>query len=114
VLNLLHGLHPKYRHIKLVITSKFPPHTFMSTRSYLLLEELCDKHDSAAEAGQAYNAGHNSSPSNGTTENSGGSGSYRHKPRHKKHGSNSTSGGGRSGSRGGNSNAGQTGGDQQQ
>jgi hypothetical protein len=38
-----------------------------------------------------YNAGHNSSPSNGTTENSGGSGSYRHKPRHKKRGGGSRS-----------------------
>ncbi|RLM65429.1 uncharacterized protein C2845_PM16G15570 [Panicum miliaceum] len=86
----------------------------MSARSYLLLEELRDKHDSAAEAGQAYNAGHKSSPSTGNTENSGGSGSYRNKPRNKKHGSGSTSGGGGSGSRGGNGNAGQTGGGQQQ
>jgi hypothetical protein len=28
VLNLLHGLNPKYRHIKPVITSRHPPHTF--------------------------------------------------------------------------------------
>jgi hypothetical protein len=114
VLNLLHGLHPKYRDIKPVITSKFPPHTCMSARSYLLLEELCDKHDSAAEAGQAYNAGHNSFPSTGTIENSGGSGSYRNKPRHKKRGSSSTSGSSGSGSRGGNGKTGQTGGGQQQ
>jgi hypothetical protein len=38
VLNLLRGLNTKYRHVKQVITSKFPPHTIMSARSYLLLE----------------------------------------------------------------------------
>jgi len=40
VLNLLRGLNPRYRHLKTVITSKFPPHTFMTARSFLILEEL--------------------------------------------------------------------------
>jgi hypothetical protein len=40
VLNLLRGLNPKYRHLKPTIKAKFPPHTFASARSYLLLEEL--------------------------------------------------------------------------
>ncbi|XP_066392706.1 uncharacterized protein [Miscanthus floridulus] len=28
VLNLLHGLNPRYRYVKPVITSKYPPHSF--------------------------------------------------------------------------------------
>jgi hypothetical protein len=40
VLNLLRGLNPRFRHVKPVINSKTPPHTFMSARSYLLLEEI--------------------------------------------------------------------------
>jgi hypothetical protein len=50
VLNLLRGLRPRYRHLKPVITAKFLPHTFMSTRSFLILEELSEKHDVKAEA----------------------------------------------------------------
>jgi hypothetical protein len=50
VLNLLRGLSPKYRHVKPVITSKFPPHTFQSARSFLILEELSLQHDSTVEA----------------------------------------------------------------
>ena len=40
VLNLLHGLNLKFRYVKPVITAKFPPHTFMSARSFLMLEEV--------------------------------------------------------------------------
>jgi hypothetical protein len=58
VLNLLRGLSPKYRHVKPVITSKFPPHTFQSARSFLILEELSLQHDSTVEAGQALTASH--------------------------------------------------------
>jgi hypothetical protein len=39
VLNMLRSLSPKYRHTVPVITAKNPPHTFLSARSYLLLEE---------------------------------------------------------------------------
>ena len=42
VLNMLRGLNPKFRHVILVITSKQPPHTFFSARSFLLLEECYD------------------------------------------------------------------------
>jgi hypothetical protein len=60
VLNLLHGLNPRYRHLKPVITSKSPPHTFMSARSFLILEELNEQHDAKAEATQALAARHSS------------------------------------------------------
>ncbi|XP_066361526.1 uncharacterized protein [Miscanthus floridulus] len=69
VLNLLHGLSPKYRYVKPVITSKYPPHSFQSARSFLILEELSAQHDANAEAGQALavthgdNNNHNSSNS---------------------------------------------------
>jgi hypothetical protein len=39
VLNLLCGLNSKYRHAIPVISARQPPHTFLSARSYLLLEE---------------------------------------------------------------------------
>ena len=39
MLYLLLGLNSKYRHVVLVIMAKQPPHTFLSTHSYLLLEE---------------------------------------------------------------------------
>jgi hypothetical protein len=42
VLNLLCGLSSKYRHAIPAITAKQPPHTFLSARSYLLLEEHYD------------------------------------------------------------------------
>lgn len=58
VLNLLRGLNPKYRYIKPVITAKYPPHTFMSVRSILMLEEVSIQHDAAAEATQALTATH--------------------------------------------------------
>jgi hypothetical protein len=49
VLNLLRGLNKKFRHVKPVLTSK--THTFMSARSYLLLEELQLLQEDKAEAG---------------------------------------------------------------
>lgn len=60
VLNLLRGLNPRFRHVKPVITAKFPPHTFMSARSFLLLEELGEEHDAKNDAAQALAAGHSS------------------------------------------------------
>jgi len=59
VLNLLRGLNPKYRYVKPVLTSK--PHTFMSARSYLLLEEIQLQHDDNTAAGQAFLANHGGS-----------------------------------------------------
>jgi hypothetical protein len=58
VLNLLRGLNPQYCYVKSVITSKYPPHNFMSVRSFLILEELSFQHDANAEAGQALTATH--------------------------------------------------------
>jgi hypothetical protein len=58
VLNLLRGLNPWYRYVKPVITSKYPPHTFMSARSFLVLEELGVQRDATTEAGQALTASH--------------------------------------------------------
>jgi hypothetical protein len=59
-----------------LIKAKFPPHTFASARSYLLLEELCEKHEAKEEAGQALYAGLVASPgsasSGGDNSNSGG------------------------------------------
>ena len=50
---MLRGLSPKYRHIVLVITDKNPPHTFLSVRSYLLLEEQYDKEHAKSTAQHA-------------------------------------------------------------
>ena len=50
VLNMLCGLSPKYRHTVPVITAKNPPHTFLSVRSYLLLEEQYDKEHAKSTA----------------------------------------------------------------
>jgi hypothetical protein len=72
VLNLLHGLNPKYRCVKPVITSKYPPHSFQSARSFLILEELSAQHDANAEAGQALAATH--SDNNHGSTNSASSG----------------------------------------
>ncbi|XP_039797787.1 uncharacterized protein LOC120662775 [Panicum virgatum] len=73
VLNLLRGLHPKYRHVKPVIKSKSPPHTFASAYSYLLLEEVSDDHDSKMEAGLALVAGHSISSTGGSSSTATGS-----------------------------------------
>ncbi|XP_066334501.1 uncharacterized protein [Miscanthus floridulus] len=53
VLNMLCGLPPKYRHAVPVITAKNPPHTFLSARSYLLLEEQYDKEHTKSSAQHA-------------------------------------------------------------
>ncbi|XP_066344394.1 uncharacterized protein [Miscanthus floridulus] len=58
VLNLLRGLNPLYRYVKPVITSKYPPHTFQTARSFLILEELSVEHDANAESSQALVATH--------------------------------------------------------
>jgi hypothetical protein len=53
VLNLLRGLSSKYRHAVPVITAKQLPHTFLSARSYLLLEEHYDKEQAKSVAQHA-------------------------------------------------------------
>ncbi|XP_066395942.1 uncharacterized protein [Miscanthus floridulus] len=53
-----------------VITSKYPPHTFQSARSFLILEELSFQHDANAEARQALTATHGDR-SNGSSNPSG-------------------------------------------
>jgi hypothetical protein len=58
VLNLLRGLNPRYRYVKPVITSKYPPHNFMSAQSFLILEELSFQNDANAKVGQALAASH--------------------------------------------------------
>ncbi|KAF8723025.1 hypothetical protein HU200_022172 [Digitaria exilis] len=82
VLNLLRGLNPKYRYVKPVISTRSPPHTFMTARSFLLLEELQLQHDAKSEVGQALYAGHdgsstNKQPKNKSKKNSGGRGGNR-------------------------------------
>jgi len=88
VLNLLRGLNPKYRYVKPVITSKYPPHTFMSARSFLILEELGADHDATAEAGQALTASHgdrsggnSTNAAKSTSDGSSGSTAPRNNPR---------------------------------
>jgi hypothetical protein len=71
-LNLLRGLNPKFRHVKPVLTSK--SHTFMSARSYLLLEELQLQQDDKNEAGQALLATHGASTGSGGSAGSGAGG----------------------------------------
>jgi len=66
VLNLLHGLNPRYRYVKRVITSKYPPHSFQSDCSFLILEELGAQHDANAKASQALTATHADSNSTST------------------------------------------------
>ena len=90
VLNLLRGLNPKYCHVKPVITSKRPPHTFLSARSFLALEELQMAHDDKLEAGHALLAAHDGHGTPGQSSSSpgrSGSGSRqknKSKPRNKK------------------------------
>ena len=62
VLNMLRGLSPKYRHTVPVITAKNPPHTFLSVRSYLLLEEQYDKEHAKSVAHHALLAADSSRP----------------------------------------------------
>lgn len=74
VLNLLRGLNSKYQHTIPAITAKHPPHTFLSTRSYLLLEERYDKEHAKAAAHHALVATGSSGYSAPSTGD-GGSGS---------------------------------------
>jgi len=53
VLNMLRGLSSKYRDAIPAITAKQPPHTFFPARSYLLLEEHCDKEHAKSAAQHA-------------------------------------------------------------
>jgi len=62
VLNMLRGLNPKFRHVNLVITSKQPPHTFFSARSFLLLEECYDNEHIKMASHQALMAAGGSRP----------------------------------------------------
>jgi uncharacterized membrane protein YgcG len=100
VLNLLRGLNPRFRHVKPVINSKTPPHTFMSARSYLLLEEIQMQHDAKMEAGTALYASNftddGASNSRPTDDGSGGFGNsnQRSKDKSKKCGKGSAGGGG--------------------
>lgn len=79
VLNLLRGLHTKYRYVKPVINAKFLLHTFMPAQSFLLLEEQQMKHENQMEVGHALYAGHNGF-GQGSSGHSG-SGDGRSKPR---------------------------------
>ncbi|XP_066358393.1 uncharacterized protein [Miscanthus floridulus] len=66
VLNMLRGLNSKFCHAVPVIAAKHPPHSFLSARSYLLLEEKYDReHDKAAQhqALLATGGGRGSAPS---------------------------------------------------
>jgi hypothetical protein len=53
VLNMLRGLNSKFHHAVPVIAAKNPPHTFLSARSYLLLEEKYDHEHAKAAQHQA-------------------------------------------------------------
>jgi hypothetical protein len=64
VLNLLRGLNPRYRYVKPVITSKYPPHTFQSARSFLILEDLSAQHNAISDANQALHADSSNNSSN--------------------------------------------------
>jgi hypothetical protein len=72
VLNLLHGLNPRYRYVKPVITSKYLPHTFQTARSFLILEELSVEHDANVESSQALAATHGDSSNGSSNSVSGG------------------------------------------
>jgi histone deacetylase 1/2 len=111
VLNLLRGLNPKFRHVKPVINSKTPPHSFMSARSYLLLEEIQLQHDAKQEAGHALYASKSASQdstasdsrpgdSTGSRSSDGGS-TNRGKGKSKRRGKGASSSGGSQGASGG-------------
>jgi hypothetical protein len=79
VLNMLRGLSTKYRHAVSAITTKEPPHTFLSARSYLLLEENYDKEQDKSTTKHALLATSGSrttaaASDAGSTANSGSSG----------------------------------------
>jgi hypothetical protein len=50
---MLRGLNDKYRHCIATITSHQPPHTFLTARSFLLLEELYANQHNKLAAQQA-------------------------------------------------------------
>ena len=70
---MLRGLSSKYRHAIPVITAKQPPHTFLSARSYLLLEEHYDKEHAKTAAHHALIASGGSWPSSSSTSDGGDS-----------------------------------------
>jgi hypothetical protein len=76
VLNLLRGLNSRFRHVKTVLTSK--THTFMSARSYLLLDELQLEQEDKQAAGQAMLANHGGSAGSSGSAAHGGSGAGGH------------------------------------
>jgi hypothetical protein len=66
VLNMLRGLNPKFHYVKPIIVIRSPPHTFRTTRSFLLLEELNADNDAKMDAGQALLAGQSTGASSGS------------------------------------------------
>jgi hypothetical protein len=73
VLNMLRGLSSKYRHAISAITARQTPHTFLSARSYLLLEEQYDKEHAKMTTQQALVASSGSCPPTPTTGDGGSS-----------------------------------------
>ena len=71
VLNMLRGLNGKYRHTISAITSKQPPHTFLSARSFLLLEELYEQQHGKMAAHHAMVAQGSHRPASGTPSSGG-------------------------------------------
>jgi hypothetical protein len=99
MLNLLRGLNAKFRHVKPVINSKSPPHTFISARSYLLLEEMQLQHDAKMEAGTALYAVNSvdDATSNSSSADGGSTGSNQRskgKPKKRSKGSGTSASGG--------------------
>ncbi|XP_062217619.1 uncharacterized protein LOC133917779 [Phragmites australis] len=76
VLNMLRGLNGKYRHTISAITSRQPPHTFLSARSFLLLEELYDSQHGkmAAHHAMVAQSGTRQPPGGVGSSGTGGSG----------------------------------------
>ena len=107
VLNQVRSLHPRYRYVIPSLTNRTPPHTFMSARSALLLEELRDVQYAKQEATQAVVASHGSPSSSGfgsnsdsPKNNSGGSNSSKSKDKRRRGRGSNNSGSGRQGSAG--------------
>jgi hypothetical protein len=106
VLNMLHGINMKYRHAISAITSRQPPHTFLSARSHLLMEELFDTQRAATIAHHALFARQSGTPPHAPTpaapsgSKSSGSGGGGKNNTNKNSGSSSdsTTGGAKSGS----------------
>jgi hypothetical protein len=76
VLNMLRDLSSWYRHAIPAITAQQPPHTFLSARSYLLLEEQYDKeHNKTAAQHALLTAGAPRQQASAPADNSTSSGS---------------------------------------